>query len=297
MNQALVMKHIEIIAATTSRADSVLRDAFSGPGKRFIKRLFEQKRVRHNGKALKKGDVVEQGERILIESETELSDVFSPVPEEAQLTIVHESDTLLIVDKPANVPSLPLLPGEKGTLANALVHHNPALKHVGNDPREAGLANRLDAGTTGLVVVAKTTETWLSLRELFSQHKITKEYITICESKPLGTFNDSPLLNKRGLSTIDSYGLPARTDVVSCTPHGEYWKVVCSTRTGRMHQIRAHLAALSAPLVGDVRYGAKPIKSFSRHALHGSRLMIPQGTKELVTTSSLPDDMMRLADV
>ena len=288
------MGSIEIVATSNKRADTLLRDAFSGPGKRLIKRLFDQQLVHSNGQTLKKGDVVNKGTIVTIQTFSELSEVFTPVPEALPLTKVHETNSFLILDKPASIPSMPLSPGEKGTLANRLVHFYPTLKGIGMDPREAGLVNRLDAGTSGLLLVAKNQDSWRSLRSLFKNHLVKKQYIAICESRPIAKTNESPLSQAKGKSFQHPSGQRASTTIVDCVPHGRYWKTTCSTTTGRMHQIRVHLADLSAPLVGDVLYGGKANDFISRHALHASRITFPLETDQFTATSKMPLDMSEL---
>src|SRR5690606_39408210 len=96
--------------------------------------------------------------------------VEAPAADAPSLNILFEDATVVVVDKPAGVPSHPLRPGERGTVANALLARFPEMADVADDPREAGLCHRLDVGTSGALLCARRRDAWLALRERSEEH-------------------------------------------------------------------------------------------------------------------------------
>ncbi|MBI4208185.1 MAG: RluA family pseudouridine synthase [Deltaproteobacteria bacterium] len=243
-----------------------------------IKELLAQGWVHVNGKKIKKGDLLSGGETITVAPK--IFEPFELSPDESiPLRIIHEEPSFLIVDKPSGIPTHPLKSGEKGTLANALIARYPELGAIG-DPREAGLVHRLDSATSGLLVVARTLEAYQDLREQFRTGKVTKQYLAlvwgILEKKgKIETSFDSKNRKKVKIRAVIAspegakqspkdrhVGLrPPRDDKRGRTQFKplrwgkDQTLLEILITTGHRHQIRAHLAHLGHPIVGDELYG------------------------------------------
>src|SRR5262245_36188174 len=161
------------------------------------------------------------------------------------------------------MPTCPLRAGERGTLASALVARFPECAGVGDDPREAGFAHRLDGGTSGALLAARDDATWRSLRQAFHDGRVEKEYLALVVGEvSRGGVVDAPIAHERGggvrVCLDDEEGaLPAVTRYEPVRRFRGFTLLRCVAHTGRMHQVRAHLAHAGIPIVGDERYGIR----------------------------------------
>lgn len=259
------------------RLDQLVVARLGDRGRRRVSTLFEDGRVWCGGRPAKKGDRARPGDLIVVDA-AESPDV---VPEQdAPLDVRLETPQVLVVEKPPGIPTGPLLRGETGTLCNALLGHFPELGGVGYGPLEPGILHRLDNETSGLVVVARSQATWGHLRSALSNERIEKRYLAVVSGRMtapsgvittrLGPHPDDP----RRVTTVP----PGKRG----QPRGTAWSIleergalalldVRVTRAYR-HQIRAHLASVGMPLVGDALYGGTPSPRLAggRHALHAS---------------------------
>lgn len=215
------------------------------------------------GRTARKGQQLAAGDRVELPAATDAPAVV-PEPELA-LTIIYEDASLLALDKPAGIPSHPLLPGERGTLAGALVARYPECAHASVDPREGGLAHRLDTGTSGVIVAGRTSEAYTGLRRALVAGGSKKCYLAEVVGVPAGgpgvIVVDVAIgrLGRRGARVVLGGGrgaLPARTEIFVRERRGGTTLVEARLAAGRAHQVRAHLAHIGSPIVGDTLYGA-----------------------------------------
>jgi 23S rRNA pseudouridine1911/1915/1917 synthase len=282
------------------RADLFVAKAL-GLSRSELKALFEARAVRLGSKALRKGDRVLPGQTIAVALPTE-GPALSPQPE-LPLCILFQDDALVFVDKPANVPSHPLEPGELGTVANAIAARFPECEAAGDSPREGGLCHRLDRGTSGVLLAARTKEAWAKVRQAFTEQRVKKRYWAVAVG-PLaddGTL-DVPLRpggrggERAEPSSLEEKGArPALTSFRVLSRSGAYSLCEVDIATGVLHQIRAHLAAIGAPLAGDALYGGREEPGLSRFFLHAHSLALahPQTGNWLEVKSPLPEDLAR----
>ncbi len=231
--------------------------------------LIDSGAVRQGGRRLKKGDRLEAGSALEVQAELEKPAVV-PQPE-LQLAVLFETPSLVVLDKLAGMPCHPLRAGETDTLANALVARFPECLSSGATPREAGLCHRLDRETSGAILAARTPEAFNALRGEFRRRAVEKVYLGLVTGKlaqPEGRI-ELPLGGRGSLTrpwrgARDGRALPALTSYRTLWSGGRAAGTeagaTCSLlevriETGVRYQIRAHLAAIGHPLMGDVAYG------------------------------------------
>ena len=239
-------------------------------------------------------------------------------PQDIALEIVFEDDHLIVVDKPAGMVVHPAAGNRDRTLVNALLHHCAGrLSGIGGVARP-GIVHRIDKGTSGLLVVAKTDRAHEGLAAQFARHDIRRLYLAIVAgvpNPPAGTV-DAPLArssaNRQKMAIVRARedggrGKRAVTHYRLLTPLRESALVECRLETGRTHQVRVHMASLGHPLLGDPVYGRtlpahrEILKSlgFQRQALHAAELGLvhPVSKENLSFKSPLPSDIQELFGV
>lgn len=221
-----------------------------------------------------------------------------------EFTVCHVDDDVIVVDKPVGLVVHPGAGNPDGTLVNGLLARFPELAQVG-DPARPGIVHRLDAGTSGLLVVARTRDAYEHLVAALGDRDVHRRYLALVwghPAQPVGTI-DAPLGRDprdplRRAVVID--GKPARTryQVLSeFTQPTSLAQVSCELETGRTHQIRVHLAAIGHPVVGDATYGGdRPRLRAPRPLLHAAELAFehPGNGRELRLRSEVPEDFARV---
>lgn len=304
-------------ADSGARLDKLLVQKIAGLGRAGAKRLFDEKRVRlvpggeGRGRVAAKGDVGAAGDAVDVELE-ESARGTAAVPEpDAALSVVLETAEVVLLDKPALQPTAPLDPGERGTLANALVARYPELAGIGFSPREPGLCHRLDTGTSGLVLAARTQAAFETLTHALKEGRLDKRYLVICEAADLpetGTI-DIPLAphpkdRRRVYPCVHPRDVaryaprPAVTTYTRLREQGRWALVEVRAPKAARHQIRAHFAALEHPLAGDALYGGPAVEGLreGRHALHAHHITWKgdAGVPAFTVESALPADLAAL---
>lgn len=265
-----------------------------------LKRLFEEGHVRVGGRPAKKGQLVAAGQSVTAEVEDEVREAVADTA--LPLAVLHEDAQLVFVDKPAGQPSHPLRPGETGTVANALVARYPECAQASADPREGGLCHRLDVETSGVLLAARTRPAWEALRAGFGGRNVDKRYWALVTG-PLADEGDielplrhHPRHPDRVEPALDGEG-DAREALSSfrvLSRAGEHALVEVRIATGVMHQVRAHLAAVGAPIVGDALYGGRADPELKRFFLHARALGVdhPVTRERLTVESPLPPELV-----
>ena len=175
------------------------------------------------------------------------------------IEIVHEDTDLLVLEKAPNVVVHPGSGNATGTLAAGLLARFPEIAEVG-EPDRPGIVHRLDKGTSGLMAVARTAKAYETLIEMFSEHRVRREYLALCHGVPQndqGTI-DAPIGRSPRRPTemaITASGRDAITHYEVMERLADIALIKCQLETGRTHQIRVHLAAIGHPLLGDTAYG------------------------------------------
>jgi len=222
-----------------------------------------------------------EGQTLTIRAGALDRDVTPQADPDVQFTVVHADADIIVVDKPAGLVVHPGAGNPDGTLANGLLARFPEVAGVGDDPVRPGIVHRLDAGSSGLLVVARTEAARVALVAQFAEHHAERTYIALVwghPSAPHGVI-DAPLgRSKRDplRMAVVADGRWARTEYEvrqQFTSPRELALLECRLETGRTHQIRVHLSSIGHPLVGDPVYGQrKPRLQVTRPFLHAARL-------------------------
>ncbi len=225
------------------------------------------------------------------------------LPEKIDLAVVHEDESLLVVDKPAGMVVHPAPGNWSGTLVNALLGREG--RDVDGVPDRAGIVHRLDKETSGLLVVAKTERAQRLLGAAIADRRVARRYAAMVWGHLDGDrlTIDRPIArdpNDRKRMAIVSTGRAARTDFFRLARYNSGDLLRAQLHTGRTHQIRVHLASIGKPVMGDDVYGggggrrlaALPPK---RHFLHAAwlRFAHPETGAMLDLRSPLPPELHR----
>ena len=268
------------------RLDRFLAALLPDVSRTRVQELLEEGRILVDGAARKASYHVAEGESVTVD----LPEPRAPgvVPEPIPLEILYEDDSLAVLNKPAGMTVHPGAGAESGTLVAALLHRFGAqhLSTVGG-PLRPGIVHRLDKGTSGALVVAKTDAAHLRLVEEFRDRRVDKTYVALLHGSLKGDSGtiDLPVardLRRRSRMTARRrVGRAARTDwrVLHRAP-GPFTLIEADLHTGRTHQIRVHFSSLGAPVVGDTLYGAPRqervekalLPPLGRNFLHAARL-------------------------
>jgi len=296
------------------RLDAFLAGAHPGRSRSVWKRFIEDGRVAVDGHlASKPGFPLKPG--MAIEATIPEAPPSRLVGENIPIALVHEDEHLAVVMKPAGLVVHPGHGARRGTLVHALLGQGVALAPSGGAERP-GIVHRLDKGTSGLLLIAKTDEAHRSLATMFARREIAKTYLALVWGRPQpasGRIDDAIGRSRRD-----------RTKMTVRAPRSREATTIYRTQqllpgatlleidlvTGRTHQIRVHFAARRHPVVGDTRYGGAPWKalrdperralfaSFPRLALHAAKLAFlhPVTGRPLTFSAPLPDDVAALVD-
>lgn len=245
---------------------------------REVRRALSEHRILIDGRPAKPGARATGGESVLlVDFQPRAEAEVAPEPELlAHVTVLFEDEDLLVLDKPAGLPTQPIRPGERGTLLGAAVAQAEVIGRFG-PPLEGGLVHRLDVETSGVVLFAKRPEVQENLRAAFRRHAVEKRYRAVVSGAitapqvvrgAIGEIGAGP--GRSRVRLVQTGGLYAETEVRPVTPS----RVEAVTRYGRRHQVRVHLASLGTPIAGDRLYGGAPA---ARLMLHATTVTLPSG--------------------
>jgi 23S rRNA pseudouridine1911/1915/1917 synthase len=263
--------------------------------------------VEVDGRPRPKGYRLRGGER-LAWAPPEKPPAGGPVAEDRPLEVRYEDDRLLVVAKPAGLVVHPGPGHPTGTLVNALLGRaGTSLSAGGGAADRPGIVHRLDKDTSGLLLVAKDDATHLALTRDLAAHRVERRYLALVQGRlpaETGTV-DAPVgrhpRDRKRMAVVDG-GRRAVTHWRVLETFPAVQLVEATLETGRTHQVRAHLASLRHPLVGDRAYGADPTLAarlgVGRPFLHAWRLAFthPATGQRVELTEPLPDDLQPVLD-
>ena len=222
-----------------------------------------------------------------------------------EFNVVHEDEHVVVIDKS---PDLVIHPGAgvtTGTLVNGLLARYPDVEGIGDDPTRPGIVHRLDKGTSGLLMVARTVTAYESLTGQLADRTVMRRYVALVDGEVTSTEGliDGPLGRSPRDATRQAVvigGREARTRYEVLERLGEFTLLHCRLETGRTHQIRAHLEAIGHAVAGDSRYGSLSgdALGLKRPFLHAETLgfVHPATDELLVFASDLADDLVQALD-
>jgi 23S rRNA pseudouridine1911/1915/1917 synthase len=274
-----------------------------------VQRWIAEGLVRVNGREAKPSAAVAAGDRVECAPPERREE--RVLPEPGDLRVLYEDAELVVLDKPAGLTVHPGAGRSTGTLAHHLLDRYPEMAGVGG-PGRPGIVHRLDQGTSGALVVARTPGAYAHLSRAFAAREVAKRYLAIAYGSllpPAGTI-EAPIgrhPQRRQEMAIRSAGRPARTGYRTLAAAAGISLLELDLATGRTHQIRIHLKHVGHALVGDPVYGEArwkglpraaqgPLKEFPRPALHAWRIAFrhPQTDEPLALEAPVPEDLRGL---
>jgi len=291
------------------RLDAFLAGRIPGTSRSQIQKAITEGDAAVNERPSKPSYRLRDGDEISIDISP--PEPLDAAPEPIALDIVYEDDAIVVINKPAGMVVHPGAGIRSGTLANALVHHFDQLSRGSGDSRP-GIVHRLDAGTSGLIVVARNETAHNNLAQQFMDRSVEKAYITLVYGRVTadeGRFDaaigrDPKNRVKMAVRPADQ-GRPALTLFRVVERFEDFTLLEINIKTGRTHQIRVHLSHAKHPVVGDVTYGGgrenmirdarmkSIVLGLGRPFLHAQRLAFrhPQSGEEMSFESMLPAEL------
>lgn len=268
------------------RLDRFLADQLKDVSRTHVQALIDEGRVLVDGRAKKPSYKLEAGETVVVK-------IPPPPPpgveaENIPLDILYEDADVAVVNKPAGMIVHPGAGADSGTLVAALLYRfggGKGLSTVGG-PLRPGIVHRIDKGTSGALLIARTDMAHLKLVEDFRERRVEKTYVALLHGKLKGESGRIELpiardLRRRSRMTARRReGREARTDWQMQLRLGNFSLIKADLHTGRTHQIRVHFSALGCPVVGDTVYGAprqervgsELMPALERNFLHAARI-------------------------
>lgn len=259
-----------------------------------IEKMIKEGNIKVNGNIIKKSYILNLNDEISIEEYTEKE--MSSEPINMNLEIIYEDDDVIVVNKPNGLVVHPAPGNYSNTLVNGLMYHSKKLSSINGEFRP-GIVHRIDAYTTGLLMVAKNDKAHLSLAKQLEEKTTTRKYIALVWGiikEDSGTI-DAPIgrdkNDRKKMCVTDVNSKEAITNFKVLERYKNATLIELSLKTGRTHQIRVHMNYIGHPVVNDPVYGRRKLIDDSGQCLHAKTLgfIHPTLNKYMEFDSELPD--------
>lgn len=275
-----------------ARLDRVLAARPEIASRALAERLIASGAALVDGDRRPKSHRLSGGERI----EVDVPAASVLVPEALEIPVAWEDEHLLVVDKPAGLVVHPAGGTRTGTLVHGLLRLGA---EGGDDEERPGIVHRLDKDTSGLLLVARSSEAHARLQELIRERRVERTYLALVVGSPRSRSGriEAPLGRDRRDRSRHSLDTATPREAVTWFELLEqlrgYALLEVRLETGRTHQIRVHLESIGLPVAGDPVYGAATVLGLERQFLHAHRLRFthPFTGEEVEVTSALPPDL------
>ncbi len=283
------------------RIDKYLIDKLS-MSRSKLQKMINNGNVLVNGNPVKNSYIVKVDDEISIDENYD--DEIKIVPENISLDIIYEDEYLLVVNKPSGMVVHPAPGNYSGTLVNALMYHCNNLSKVNSEIRP-GIVHRIDADTSGLLVIAKNDDVHNKLAEQIKNHTVVRKYIALV----WGVINedsatiDAPIgrdkNNRKKMCVTADNSKEAITHIKVLKRYNNATLIECKLETGRTHQIRVHMEYINHPVVNDPVYGNKKLLDHDfGQMLHAKTLgfIHPITNEYLEFNSNVPEEFTKLEE-
>jgi 23S rRNA pseudouridine1911/1915/1917 synthase len=300
-------RHVVTEKDRGQRLDRFLRGQLPERSRAYLQKLIEQGSILVNGRPGKPSYNVRAGDEISVEIPP--ARPLAAQPEEIPVDVLYEDADLIVVNKEPGIVVHPAAGNTEHTLVNALLHHCRGQLAGISGVERPGIVHRLDKGTSGCLVVAKSDFAHQALVAQFKSRAVKKIYRAVCWGRferPSGrieTVIGRSDRHRKKMSARATRGRPSLTEYRVLKQFDRFALVELSLHTGRTHQIRVHMAHIGHPVVGDVVYGSKTESgrrgseiSVARPLLHAYKLgfVHPRSQEFMEFTAPVPDDMVKL---
>ena len=294
---------MEIIAEKQERIDKYL-SSYLDESRTKISKMIDNNNILVNNNKTKNSYILKIGDIISIDEDYE--EEIEIEPANIPLDIYYEDEYLLVVNKPSGMVVHPAPGNLHNTLVNALMYHcNNNLSGINGNIRP-GIVHRIDADTSGLLLVAKTDKVHLDLAEQIKNKKVLRKYLALVHGKILEDTAtiDAPIgrdpNNRKKMTVTDINSKEAVTNLRVLERYDKATLIECILETGRTHQIRVHMNYINHPIVNDPVYGLKKMenKEFGQ-MLHAETIgfIHPITKKYLEFTSPPPEEFNKILDI
>lgn len=246
------------------RIDKYLASQDTGLSRSYIRKLFDEDRIRVNGRTVKPSYIVSEDEEI----DFDVPELREPeiIAEDIALDILYEDDDVILINKPKGMVVHPAPGHYSGTVVNALMYHcGDSLSGI-NGVLRPGIVHRIDMNTTGVIVAAKNDKAHAVLSDQLKTHDITRKYKAIVkgvlkddEGTITGNIGRSKNDRKK-MALLQTGGREAVTHYKVLKRFRNHTYVECTLETGRTHQIRVHMSSIGYPVLGDDVYGSSSME-------------------------------------
>jgi 23S rRNA pseudouridine1911/1915/1917 synthase len=289
-----------------NRIDKYLSEIFREKSRSYIQKLIDNNLIKVNDNDITKNYILSKNDKIEINDIENLTLDSLIKPQEMDLNILFENENYLILSKDAGVVTHPAPGNFNNTIVNAVLYHFKNQEFQFSDSSRAGIVHRLDKDTSGLLIVAKNSETQRKLSDQFKSRNVQKEYVALVYGKfeekkgeivlPIGRSR----IDRSKMKVSADRGREAQTNFEVIEEFNDCALLRIIPKTGRTHQIRVHLSYINHPVIGDKKYGNKNTESIAksigldRQFLHAKTLKFldPFVNREVKFEDNLAGDLL-----